>query len=431
MRSAQPRVHALRWPLATSLALLLVGCAPGPNDNTPEPQTQTHHRTASQPAPYFDARGQEAEYHGPGRSDPPPEDLTEIRIGWFGPADPDHATGGPMWFAARLAVEEANSHGGFNGLPFRLLSCWSENPWGTGVRDVTRLVYEDKVWAIAGAPDGPSAHLVEQITAKARLPFLSCASTDKTANLANVAWIFSLVPADDAIARLLAPAIVEEASGAAIVIVSATDHDSRMSVRELVAELNRHEAFPSHHINIRPGERDFDAQRAIIRQAHPAVVVLIAGATDSAWCLRALRGAGLTALVFGGPGMAREHFIALADQAAEGVRVPILWTLNTDQPAVAEFAAAFAKRTSSPPDYAAAYTYDAMNLLIEAIRKAGLNRARIRDAIRRLSGHRGITGAIDWDPTGQNITTVRLGIIRDGVIVPLRPAASHTRSRTD
>jgi branched-chain amino acid transport system substrate-binding protein len=419
-----------RLALGVMLPVLLLGCASSPSEPS-EPRRDAQEPAAGHASPYFDARTQEAEYYGPGREDLLPEGPTEVRIGWFGPEDCSHPAGGGMWLAAILATEQANREGGCHGLPFRLLPRWSENPWGTGVRQVTRLVYENNVWAIAGAPDGPSAHLVEQVTAKARLPFLSCASTDRSANLANVPWIFSLVPADDAIARVLAPAIIEEAAGGSIAVVSATDHDSRMTVKELTAELNRLDAFPSHHVNLRPGDRDFNAQLTIIRQAHPAVVVVIAGAADSASFLRALREAGVTACVFGGPGMARQQFVALAGQAAEGVRVPLLWSMATDQPAVEEFVAAFSRRAGVPPDYAAAYTYDAMNLLFAAIRQADLNRARIRDAIRSLSGFDGVTGPINWDPTGQNVAPVRLGVIRDGAIVPHRPAANHTHSRTN
>ncbi|UCG31704.1 MAG: hypothetical protein JSU68_08545, partial [Phycisphaerales bacterium] len=133
-----------RIAVGATIAILLSGCGPGPKQ-PPQRHGDPPGPGTSETSPYFDVRSQEAEYHGPGRDTAPPDDLTEIRIGWFGPDDPDHPTGGPMWLAANLAVERANGDGGYNGLPFRLLPCWSENPWGTGVKDVTRLVYEDKV----------------------------------------------------------------------------------------------------------------------------------------------------------------------------------------------------------------------------------------------------------------------------------------------
>ena len=65
------------------------------------------------------------------------------------------------------------------------------------------------------------------------------------------------------------------------------------------------------------------------------------------------------------------------------------------------------------PDYLAAHTYDAVNFLIAAIRKTGLNRARISDQIRELSPWYGVTGKILWDSLGSNSRPVELGTIRN------------------
>ena len=118
--------------------------------------------------PHFDGRKKDLEYPGPGREEPEPKGLSEVRIGYFGPSDPNHVLGGDLWLAAQIAIEEANSTGGYRGSAFRLLPAWSENPWGSGISDVTRLVYNEHVWALIGRIDGPSTHLVEQVTTKAR-----------------------------------------------------------------------------------------------------------------------------------------------------------------------------------------------------------------------------------------------------------------------
>ena len=101
---------------------------------------------------FFDAKMHQVAYAGPGREEPDPTDIDEVLIGYFGPADPCHPAY-DMWSAACLAVEQANSGGGYKGLPFRLVQGWSDNPWGTGVREVVRMAYLDKVWA--NAPDLP------------------------------------------------------------------------------------------------------------------------------------------------------------------------------------------------------------------------------------------------------------------------------------
>jgi len=369
--------------------------------------------------PFFDARSQTAEYAGPGREVPSPTDIKEVKIGWFGPSDPNDTEAGMMWCAAMMAIEEANCAGGYNRLPFRLVTSWSENPWGSGIKDVTRLAYDEGVSAIVGAPDGPSAHLVEQVVAKARLAFISPVASDKTANLANVPWIFSCAPGDHIQAAALAQAIVSCSEEKTIAAVSGTDHDSRLFTTELLAAFNKLKLFPSLHVQFRPQCAGFDTQLRGINQAQPAALALIAGAQDAGRFMRALRGEGLTVPVFGGPAMGRRLFIETAGKSAEGVVFPLLWQPSVTGERSVEFARRFQQQHGIYPDYTAAYTYDAMNLLLDAICRAGLNRVLIRDAIRELSPFPGVTGPITWGPTGHNHRPVHLGTIRNGEVTPV------------
>ena len=66
-------------------------------------------------------------------------------------------------------------------------------------------------------------------------------------------------------------------------------------------------------------------------------------------------------------------------------------------------------------------TYDATRPVIDAIREAGLNRARIRDAIQAAAPWSGAAGSIDWDLVGRNRREPRLAEVSDGRLVPLEP----------
>ena len=114
--------------------------------------------------------------------------------------------------------------------------------------------------------------------------------------------------------------------------------------------------------------------------------------------------------------MGRRQFLAAAGPAAEGVLLPLLC-----EPAAvpASFRLEFENRYQVSPDYAAASTYDALNLLIAAIRRGGLNRAKIADALGELSPYQGVTGTIAWDKLGSNTRPVVLGTIRAGQVVRL------------
>jgi ABC-type branched-subunit amino acid transport system substrate-binding protein len=320
-------------------------CTPAP----PSGSASTH-PLAQTAEPHFSARQHEAEYAGPGREIPAPGSIDEVRIGYFGPADAGHATAGAMWMAATMAVEEANRDGGYEGKPFRLLPTWSENPWGTGVRGVIRLVYEEGVWAIIGAPDGPSAHLVEQVVAKARVPFISPVATDKTTNLANVPWIFSCAPGDHLLAPLLAEAMTARSDQGDLALVTCTDHDSRMFTTELLGALHGRQTFPSLRLEFRPGLTDFATQLETLRHEQPAAIALVAGPADSARAVCAIRQAGLTQPIYGGPAMGHRLFVEAAGAAAEGAVFPLLWDPATSGESADGFTRRFVKRYGFDPD---------------------------------------------------------------------------------
>jgi len=395
--------------LGTCLAVVCACVPAGAGEDAPQQPPQP---------PFYRLREHQAEYAGPGRDEPPPRHVDEVLLGYFGPDDPVHPDGGDVWLAAQAAVDEANRQGGYRGKPFRIVARWSENPWGTGVAEIVRMVYEEKVWVIVGGIDGPSTHLAEQVVAKARLPLVSPASSDKTVNLANVPWMFSLLPGDHLQAPVLAAAVSDRVGSKPFVLVSAVDHDSRLFTAELRKCLTSRRLLPRYHFAHNGTPQDEPRLLDRIVQSKPDAVVLVTGAHQSARLLVGLRGRGFAGLVLGSATMGRRRFHEEAGAAAEGVLFPLLYRPPT-APDEEEFFDTSGKRDSHPPDYAAAHTYDAFRLVIAAVRAAGLNRARIRDALQELSPYSGVTGTIRWDALGSNTRAVSLGTIERG-----RPARS-------
>ena len=345
-----------------------------------------------------------------------PEHDEAVLIGYFGPDDPNHPKGGDLWCAASLAIEQANQAGGFRGRPFRLVTGWSENPWGSGVKALTRMAYQDEVWAMIGGIDGPSTHLAEQVVAKARLPLLSGANADRTANLANVAWMFSSLPGHHLQASALADAMTPRLKDQRFVLVSAVDHDSHILTDELKKCFKRKQLHPTYHYEIKPGQTDPSALVNRILRADAKALVLAAPVLDSAQLTVTLREQGFDGLLFGGACLSRQGFLKIAGEAAEGAVFPLLYVSSQK---TAPFERAFLERFGRRTHDLSAHTFDTVTLLIEAIRQAGLDRQRIRDTVSRLSPWQGVTGPIRWDRQGSNSRPACMGTIRNGQVTPL------------
>ena len=218
--------------------------------------------------------------------------MTEVLIGYFGPSDPDDPDGGDLWRAAELAVRTGQRAGRLQGKALPPGSGLVGQSLEAGVARLAGLVYQDRVWAIIGGIDGPSAHLAEQVVAKARLPLVCAASSDRTANVANVPWMFSVLPGNDVQAQPLAEAVLAREGS----------RGSRSSRPRIMIPGSSWPSWIGHssRTSLCPGSATFSrptilTSAAVVRQViaeNVGAVVVAAGVSDSARLVRVLRSEG-------------------------------------------------------------------------------------------------------------------------------------------
>jgi ABC-type branched-subunit amino acid transport system substrate-binding protein len=376
------------------------------------------------PAPLLDVRDRATEYLGPGRELAPPAGLEEIRFAFFGPADPGHPDWGDAWRGAALGVEGANAETGADP-PFRLVAAWSDSPWGSGVADLVKLVYRQGVWGVLGGVDGTTTHLAEQVAVKARLTLVSPGATDPSVNETSVPWMFTLLPADDRIAEVLAGAALTEPEPWAV--VTTADRDAAMAWRALRAVRARRRArAPVQHLALPCGMTDYRQAVGEVARGEPRGIVVLAGAVDSAAIVTALRSQGFAGRIVGGASFGRRVFRDRAGRDAEGVAFPLLF--DAERPEAGDLVRRYERRWGESPDFLAAHAYDGVRLLIAAFRGAGANRALIRDELVTLAPWPGATGLVSWDATGRNVRPLAMGTWRGGRACSAEPAGEREGS---
>lgn len=349
--------------------------------------------------PDFVLREHQTAYHGPGRDLPAPTDVTEIAIAFFGPSDPEDPITGTTWQAIQLAVDQENASRAPEAVPIKVIPIWSDDPWGSGVQQLARAIYQERIWAIIGGTDGPSTHLAEQLAVKARIALVSPAASDKTVNLINIPWMFSLCPSDDQLAEALAESLAAPLDHKKWTLITTTDHDSRLQAKEILNALGQRHIAPDYRFSCRPGFPEFEDLVDRVLQARNRAVLIVAHPWDSARLVKALRDRGFNGLIAGGSSMGDPAFAREAGKAAEGVIYPLRCRPGYDE---GPFAEAFRNRFGRLPDQRAALAYDGTQLVMNAIRRAGLNRALIRDAIAECSPWPGVSGPVQWDHLGRN-----------------------------
>jgi branched-chain amino acid transport system substrate-binding protein len=362
--------------------------------------------------PFFRLRDNATLYFGPGREVEEPADVNEVRLGFFGPATQEDPKAGTIWAGCVLALEQIQTVQLAGGKkPLRLLSYWSPNPWMGAVTQLARGVYEDGIWVVIGGIDGETTHLAAQVAAKALIAIVSPGNTDKTSHLANVPWVFSVLPGDDLLAQLLAEHWLAKGLHREVVLLSASDHDSRRFSVELMQKLAGVGGGVRFRADFKPGTSALEGAVEEVLRMDPPCIMISADAQEAARAVRLLRKAGYMRTLYGGPTFGQRMFqIGVGEDPGE-VIFPFCWRKTSR---TLEFVTAFQLRYGFPPDYLAAAGFDAVSICAAAIEVAGLNRARINDALRQLSPWQGVSGEIRWDKAGMNLSTPCLARFRDG-----------------
>ncbi|HXR39325.1 MAG TPA: ABC transporter substrate-binding protein [Terracidiphilus sp.] len=393
-------------------------------------------------------------YSGAGRDVPEPKNLTEVRIGFFGPVapNPESVFGQRMLHGAQLAVEQANARGGYGGKPFKLMEHndydnWQaktvygdDRPtdptiWGSASNEAVKMVYDDQDWAIFGSISSESTHIALRVALRAEIPIVNSASTDPTIPETYIPWFFTNLQDDRVQCLTLARHIFTELGMKRVAILRVNSRYGRFGVLKLRDAARR----LGHPIVIEqkymPGDTDFTKQLGVIRSSRADAIVLWADQAQTAAILKEMKAAGMKQRVFGAYRTLGPDMLAAAGDAAEGYEAVFPYDPTRQDPRWLEFNKRFEDRFHEKPEQFASLAYDAMNMLLDSICKAGLNRARIHDALANIEQYDGVTGHMVFDPNQKNVAPMYLGTVHNGAVTyrvatmektPQAPAAPVT-----
>jgi branched-chain amino acid transport system substrate-binding protein len=318
---------------------------------------------------------------------------------------------------AEMAILKANENGGFNGRSFQLIIRSMEGPWGTGSKEAVNLIFEENVWAIMGSHDGRNAHIVEQVSAKERIVFLNAWANDPTLSQAFVPWYFSCVPNDLQQASAFIDEIYNKRKIRKVALLSDNDYDSKMASGSFVKKAKitgKPEPLCFIYEN---SDKDFTEILDKINTAEIKCIILFGQPSASLKLIQQIRQRKMTQSVFGALSVQGET--ELPDNGLkilEGVALisSVDW-LSTKSTA---FEKEFQKIYGTKPGIVDAYAYDGMNVIIEAIRNAGLDREQIQKSLKKIH-YDGVTGPIQFDDKGNREGVPGIIQITNGIPVDI------------
>jgi branched-chain amino acid transport system substrate-binding protein len=324
-------------------------------------------------------------------------------------------------YGAEMAIRKANEKGGYNGKPFQLVVRSMEGPWGTGSKQAVSLIFEENVAAIMGSSDGRNGHLIEQVTTKARIVFLSAWASDPTLAQAFVPWYFSCVPNDNQQADALIEEIYTKRKITKIAVVSDNDYDSKLALESFIKRTKlaaKEDPLQLFYDNSNQNYNDLIDQ---ISKADVRGIILFGKPSASMKLINQLKQRKMNQPVFGTLSLLDEDEFSDMDLKYYE-NVVLVSSGNLSGSKGLAFRNEFQKTYGKLAGAVAAYSFDGMSLLIEAIRNAGLDRENIQKALSKIH-FEGVTGPIQFDDKGKRMGTPGLMEIKNGIPVTVEKQA--------
>jgi len=332
----------------------------------------------------------------------------------FSVTGPASFLGDPEKKTAMMIAEQINAAGGIGGKKLELIVYDTEGDATKANLAVKKLITQDKVCAIIGPSRSGTSMAVVPLAEKYKIPLVSAAASykivtdDKTGKQRK--WVFK-VPQSDSMAVEALYDYLKMKGISKVAIMSGTTGFGKSGRGELIR------LAPNYGITIMADETfgykdtDVTAQLTKIKGIGPQAIISWSIGPSQVIVVRNWKDLGMTSIpFFQSHGFGSRRNIDMAAGAAEGVTAP-LGACNTPKALPAnhpqksvtmEYMNAYMGKYHEPVASFGGHAWDALMLVVNALKAVGCDKAAIRDHIENTKGFAGQHGVFNFSPDDHN-----------------------------
>ncbi len=304
-----------------------------------------------------------------------------------------------------MYAEQFNGAGGLDGRPIEFVFYDTELKPDTAVNMVKRLIKKDNVTAIIGITSSWEGMAVLPILDKEEMPSILLASSSGLVDPVRK-WVFK-IPSDD---RIVIAKILEhmKANGIKeIALMSSSDGYGDGGRNALLAQAPEHGIKLVFDERFAGDEADLTPLLNKIKNVNPqAVVSWSSKRTPSVTALN-YHQLGMKLPLYLGHASLAPAFIKAVGSVATGNLTasmkfqagPTLSDSDPQKEVILGYQAAYKAKYGEEANQFGATGYDAFFILTNALKKAGVERSKLRDAIEQTQGFVGTQGIFSYSPT--------------------------------
>jgi branched-chain amino acid transport system substrate-binding protein len=349
-----------------------------------------------------------------------PKSQDEIRIGVNAELTGSKPTvGDSCKKAMELLAQQVNQAGGLKvgdkKYPIKLYIEDNEDKAESAAAAAQKLISQDNVLAIIGPNASGNAIPAARITEDAKVIMITPWSTNpKTTE--GKKFAFRACFLDDFQGQVMAKFARQnlKAKTAAVLYDVASEYNKGIAEffkKFFEADGGKVVAFESYTKD----DKDFSSQLTLIKAANPEVLFLPNYYNEVPLQAQQARRLGITCPFIGSDSWGSAELLHLGAKDLEGSFFSTHYAPDIATPKAQKFIKDYQAKYGKIPDDVAALTYDAGNLLLKAIAKAGnLNRQKVRDALASIEEYEGVTGNMKFKGQNDPIKSAVILQIKDG-----------------
>ncbi len=338
--------------------------------------------------------------------------------------------GGPEARSLRMLADRINSEGGINGHVLEVIIKDSGSSPEKAISFAKQLIEEEKVLAIIGPSTSGESLSIKKICETGKTIMLSCSAADVIVQPV-LPHIFKVAPSDAYAADHIFTSMQKKGISK-IAVLSANDGFGKAGKEQLA------EHAPTYGISILAEEvydKNATDLAAIVAKlkANAQIQAVVNWSIVPAQSILAknIRQAGWQIPLYQSHGFANIKYAEAAGPAAEGIMFPASRVLVADslpegeeKTALLAYQTAYERQFNEPVSTFGGHSYDALNILANAIVSAGsTDPAKVREAVEETTGLIGTAGTFNYSATdhgGLSTEAFTMLTVQDGKFVILK-----------
>jgi len=343
---------------------------------------------------------------------------SEIKIGGVAPLTGEAATfGASSKQGMDLAIEEWNAKGGIDGKKITLAFADDKGDPAEGATVFTKLIQQDKVVAIVGPVMSKVALAGAPICQAAQIPQISSTATNpKVTEVGD--YIFRACFIDPFQGTVGAKFAYEtlNAKKAACLFDVGNDYTKGLSefFKDTFTKLGGEiVAFEGHAT----GTTDFKAQLTKIIAAKPDIIYVSDYYNDAALIAKQARELGYKGPMGGGDGWDSPKLTEIGGAAVEGCWFSNHYAADDTTPMVQDFVKKFKAKYNAEPDALAVLAYDGMNIMLDAIKRAGKTDGPSIQTALKATDIQVVSGHVKFDDHRNPLKSAVIVEVKNGKVV--------------